>query len=356
MKKACYAKVFRINEEISGKNEASKMPVFDVDPMLYNERSLSLLSIKDLRDIGRNTGVPSPTTLSKSALIDYILKIVYGEVELPIKKALSGRPSSREFDEQGYLSKINKNIDGSLYSKPRLNSNILNLKVASPASEYVSSFSSYETRVLLNNNGKFKLKVSAYLDSDKDIEVREEIVKKYNLENFDVLEIIVSGENFKIVTINGIRVKDSFKGLQVSGEPVVSGTNKIFYMRSKEETKNNIEVIAGICEVNDVPLIVFSKNNYTGKTTECILYDMEEESSIVYKKLMRFLSESERLSSDGKDVVILLENVADISKKLSTFDTDVAYRIQEHFKEEFSKFSKLGNVCIMLSNDVSSLY
>ncbi len=356
MIKAYNAKIFKVNDEFSFSEDGSKYPVFDVDPMLYNERSLSLLSIKDLRDIGRNSGVPSPTTLSKRALIDYILKIVYGEVELPIKKAMFGRPNTREFDAQVYLDKINKNIDGSIYSKPKLNTTFLNLKASSPSNEYVSSFSSYETRVLCECGGKYKLKVSAYIDSSKDIEIKDEIVKKYGLENFDVLEIISSGERFKIVTVNGIKVKDGFSGLQVSGEPITSGTNKIFYMRSKEETKNNIEVIANICEINAVPLVLFSKNNYVGRTTQCVLYGIEEDSSIVYKKLMRFLSECERLADDGKDVVIIIENLADIYKKISSFDVDVAFRIQEHLKEELAKFSKLGNICVMLSNDVSSLY
>ena len=49
----------------------------NIDTTLYNEKSLYLLNIRELRDMGRKFGVPSPTTLKKQDLVEYILKIVY---------------------------------------------------------------------------------------------------------------------------------------------------------------------------------------------------------------------------------------------------------------------------------------
>ena len=76
----------------------------------FYEKSLYLLNIRELRDIGRKFGVPSPTTMKKKELVDYILKIVYGEIEPPIRNAC-GRPNSREFDMNKYVDKIKKNTD-----------------------------------------------------------------------------------------------------------------------------------------------------------------------------------------------------------------------------------------------------
>ena len=68
-----------------------------IDENLYNEKSLYLLNIKELRDLGRKIGVPAPATLKKQDLVDYILKIVYGEVDTP-KRSSFGRPNVREVD------------------------------------------------------------------------------------------------------------------------------------------------------------------------------------------------------------------------------------------------------------------
>jgi len=80
-----------------------------IDQMLYNSKSLGLLNIRELRDMGRKFGVPSPTTLKKDKLIEYILKIVYGEVATP-SRSNYGRPSTRDFDMPKYIEKIKKLI------------------------------------------------------------------------------------------------------------------------------------------------------------------------------------------------------------------------------------------------------
>ena len=80
----------------------------NIDKNLYNEKSLYLLNIRELRDMGRKFGVPSPTTMKKQDLVDYILKIVYGEINPPIRSSC-GRPNSREFDMNRYVDKI-KNV------------------------------------------------------------------------------------------------------------------------------------------------------------------------------------------------------------------------------------------------------
>ena len=86
-----------------------------IDENLYNEKSLYLLNIKELRDLGRKIGVPAPATLKKQDLVDYILKIVYGEIDAP-KRSSYGRPNVREVDMNQYLTKIMKKTFNNLSS------------------------------------------------------------------------------------------------------------------------------------------------------------------------------------------------------------------------------------------------
>lgn len=357
MKKVYNTKKLRINQGEGGsyQSEESKKPTIDVDPGLYNERSLNLLTIHDLREIGRKFGVPSPTTLSKNELIEYILNIVYGKVEVKARKNTLGRPTNREFNIQNYIDRIQKSILPK-FDESNLYTSFAEMKVSSPVSEYASSMGKIETRVLCDVDGKFKLRVSAYIESSNDIDISKEMVKKFNLEPFDVLEIIANGGLVKIVTINGKRVKDSFSGLQISGNKVFSGTNKIFYMPSKEETKNNIEIVCSVCEVNEVPLLLFCKNSYSGKTVHQIMYSEEDDGSKRYKKFMMFLGECEKITAESGDMVLLVEDWHDVLEAIESFDADVVFRIKQNVKEELLKFSKLGNVCLLLSSEVSSLY
>ena len=81
-----------------------------IDENLYSEKSLFLLNIKELRDLGRKIGVPAPATLKKQDLVDYILKIVYGQVDVPVRNSY-GRPNVRDVDMNQYLTKIMKKTD-----------------------------------------------------------------------------------------------------------------------------------------------------------------------------------------------------------------------------------------------------
>ncbi len=49
--------------------------------MCYNKETLNQMRIYELRDLGREKGVKSPTSLKKNELIDKILEISCGETE-----------------------------------------------------------------------------------------------------------------------------------------------------------------------------------------------------------------------------------------------------------------------------------
>lgn len=330
-----------------------------VDTMLYNETSLNLLTIRDLRDIGRKFGVPSPTTLSKDELINYILKIVYGEVSVPVRKPM-GRPNVREFNLEGYLERIRKNTPiVEELSKVRLYSsdtNLGELKIASPSKNHGVSLNGIETRVLCEADDKYFLRINAYLAGESDIEISKELIKKFNLEKFDVLEIIENNHLFKIVSINGILVKDKFEGLTIDDHVLVSGTNQVFYTHTKEKIEEDIRKLEKVCENNGLEVLIFSENKYTGRTTKCFDFSKEEGNSLVYKKFMCMLGECERLTLECNDIVLIIENLRVLDEIINTFDYEVSKRIKQNINEEIEKFTKLGNICVKFSEEIASDY
>ncbi len=57
-----------------------------------NEQNLQELGIFEIRNIAREVGVYSPTTLKKQDLIEKIMQVINGEVEPYVKKTKQGRP------------------------------------------------------------------------------------------------------------------------------------------------------------------------------------------------------------------------------------------------------------------------
>ena len=75
------------------------------------------------------------------------------------------------------------------------------------------------------------------MKSDDDFEVESIYANKYSLENLDVLEILLVGEGFKILTINGLKVEDKFSGLELSGIHIKGGSKQDFMFSTKENEK-----------------------------------------------------------------------------------------------------------------------
>ena len=74
-----------------------------MDKYYLNEYSLRQSSIYELRNIGREVGVLSPTTLKKEDLIKKILKILSGNEKPEMPKNKKGRPPKKLFIKKNYL-------------------------------------------------------------------------------------------------------------------------------------------------------------------------------------------------------------------------------------------------------------
>lgn len=332
----------------------------NIDTNLYNEKSLYLLNLRELRDIGRKFGVPAPATLKKQDLVDYILKIVYGEVEVPVR-SLRGRPSSREFDMNKYLDKIKRNssltdklvkikLDQIDYDNNNVFGVLGSEMVSSPSKNYDDN-SNIKHRVVFDDGTKCYLRVREFVVSKNDIEISRELAEKLGLEHLDIVEIIEGEDSFKIVTINGKKINKNLKDLTIDGEIVGAGVNQDFYYRTKEEINAQIKNLTEFCEKNDVKLLVFAKNEYAGKNTESIVYSMEEPMEKVYKKIMSIFSFSEKAVQQNEDVLVVVENFADIETCLNSLDPDVCERSKKYIQKEVSRLVSLSNTWISFKKE-----
>lgn len=78
----------------------------------FNDVELSKLNIHELRDLAREIGVISPTLKSKGELINSILSIIYGEVNVEVRKSGAGRPVRTKTKPSKLLFKIDEeNLD-----------------------------------------------------------------------------------------------------------------------------------------------------------------------------------------------------------------------------------------------------
>lgn len=313
----------------------------EIDKTLYNEKALSILNVGELRDIGRKFCVPAPTTLKKKDLIDYILKIVYGEIQAPARNNF-GRPSKAQFDMPKYLEKIKNNKDmSSELIKIKLDMDYGSLMVSDKTQKY-KDYSGIESRILCEKNGKFYLKKHQFVDSEKDIEISNELVHKFNLEELDVVEIIVIENEFKIVTINGIRVKSGFRDLILDKKPIQSGNKQDFYYSTKEEINDWIDKLITMSNSLNIRTIIYSSQRFEDATS-CFVYEANGENSQNYKKFMGMLSMCEKYMRESEDVILVIDNMADVEKMIGSFESSVTERIKSNIEKVTSKFLGFEN-------------
>ncbi len=324
-----------------------------IDNDFYSEKSLYLLNIKELRDLGRKFGVPHPTTMKKKDLVEYILKVVYGEVSTPIKSSV-GRPSKRDFDLDKCLRKIEKNVDVSGKLKAASLENFGVMKVAN--FEGKSEVKEIETRIYFEEDGKCYLKVHQFVKSNKDYEIPKEVANKLSLKNYDVVEVIIFDDMFKIISVNLKKVSGTLDDLVICDNRLFSGTKRDFYLSTKEEIKEKIDNLSKDFEEKGTKLIVLGTKNYSGKTTSCITYDLSEDKASLYKKLVYLIGICENAILENADFLLVFEDANEVEKIANSFEGGVSERIKKYLRSALSKIAALGNIIALFRCDVDKKY
>lgn len=310
----------------------------DIDENLYNEKTLFLLNIRELRDIGRKFGVPSPTTMKKQELVDYILKIVYGEVQTETRSAC-GRPNVREFDINHYIEKIKRKTELTPeLIKVKLDDVDSIFKVADEGEKVLTK--EVVQRIFVEDENKFFLRERGFVASQTDIEVPELIVKKLKLENFDVVEVIISDDAFKIISINGEKATDYESEINKVGK---AGQKQVFHLRTKEEIEEEIKNLEKICESNGVELLVFSNKEYKGSHTQSVVIEEGERAAKIYKKFIGFVEACEKCIFENQNIVVAIDELDRVMESIESFDEESSSRIKKHLQQKVEKLLSLGN-------------
>lgn len=324
---------------------------FEIDENLYNEKTLFLLNIRELRDIGRKFGVPSPTTMKKQELVDYILKIVYGEVQTEVRSAC-GRPNVREFDINHYLEKIKR--------KSELTPELLKVKlddvdsIFKVAEHKEKSFTkNVVQRIFVEDDGRFYFRERGFVPSPTDIEVNENVVKNYGLENFDVVEVIANDDVFKIITINGQTVNDLNSTINKIGK---AGQKQVFHLRTKEEIRKEINLLEDSCIASNVYLLVFSSSRYTGENTYSEVIKPSEKSTKIYKQFISFIDTCEKHVYENKNIIVAIDELDLVISVIDSFGEEFATRIKKHLQQKVEKLLELGNALNIYKLEVESDY
>lgn len=311
---------------------------------IYNAKSLYLLNIKELRSIGRQLGVSAPASKNKEELVSSILKVVYGEVETSFR-IKSGRPSKNDYDLESCLDKLRKNADSSNKLKNftyEPTSFDYGMKLVSSKQENYNINSNIETRFFCKEDGGFYLKIKGFVKSDDDIEISDEFVKKFNLEDMDIVEIIKGKQGFNLYSVNGIKVKDD-SPVPIDEENIFWGRNQDFYLSTKEEIIKKINKVISFSDDKNIKVLVFGKGDFQGKNCVLFKYDENESHSIIYKKLMGFMESCERLSLAGENLIAIFENALFVESKLEMFDSDILSRIKNYLSEKQTSLIEIGN-------------
>lgn len=323
-----------------------------IDKSLYSESSLSILNIRELRDMGRKLGMPSPTTMKKNDLIQYILKIVYGEIEIPTRGAL-GRPSRSDFDVEKYIGKIKSktSMTDELLQYTLTETNYFGFdKVASATDEYAVE-ANIEQRVFYDDGQNCFLRIRQFVESDDDIEISREIAKKYKFENFDVIEILNQNGVVKVVTINGVKIPDDFENIKICGTPAKRGEKRFFNLCTKEEINKEIENVIKQTKNTNLKVFIFSDNEYSSKNVECVTYNKNASYSAIYKSFMMFVGQCEKALYESNNSLIIIDEIKMIEYAIESFDEDVSMRIKKHLRETVENHLLLGNVLVVYQLD-----
>ena len=317
-----------------------------IDENLYNEKSLYLLNIKELRDLGRKIGVPAPATLKKQDLVDYILKIVYGEVDTP-KRSSFGRPNVREVDMEHYLEKIRKKTD--VYDEV-LGASLEDFSgIFKVASHDDSSLTNdVEQRFFVEADGKFYFRKYAFVESESDTEVSLEIKDKFNLEENDIVEVIISGKSFKIISINGKIINSNDTKNEILGK------KQVFHFCTKEEI--NKDILKVLNENKDLKTLVYSSENYKDNCDVFVKTETSDDSQKAFKHIMNFVNLCEKYIFEGETIGVLTDELDYIESVVDSLDEEVSNRTKKHLQTRINELLALGNALIVYKLDTNFIY
>ncbi len=286
--------------------------------------SLTKMSIFELRGIGREVGVKSPTAKKKETIIEEIMDIVNGNKEPYVRPNAKGRPplSSNKFD---YVSNPVPNVD--LWDVPTTGE----LKVSSSTEDCIKT-----GIVEITTKGFGFIQEDYNVDSVSDAYIETTFIKRYNLKSGDRVTVSVRQVPPKYITsvvevlkINGkpananIGLVKNFK--QIKGEKpvgklgnaqILNGERVLVINNAETEILNFYNSFKGtkfLVNANSLP------ENFIDGAINASCFD---KPTTRYRTVDIVVNSALRIAERGEDVVVCLMDIAFLPIAFMEYSSD----------------------------------
>lgn len=318
-----------------------------LDRSKHREMLIQNLGIFELRALGRELGVASPTTKRRDELIDLILDQIYSD-DPTVRISKRGRP----FKKLTNLNDIMSDMTGttspdalSFTTKPRKYEDVVCFAQEVPVfSHVVEVEAGFKGIIRQAPNVFYFLDFSA---DDAVVYIPNELVKKYNLSAGDIIEVRarqINSQNQFLVTvvtrINFLAVYDYQKKIS-KGTPIISNEklpygefelfcgrrNMVGYDNNLYEDRRFLD-FTEFCKDNGYKLITLSVN--TSFEDHIMFSGVENMVNLTtvygsvyddgFKRIVDAVALTERLVENGEKCVLFINDI------VSIFDTlDLCY-------------------------------
>ena len=311
------------------------------DDFGYSRDELLALGIYDLRQLGRDVGVCSPTTLKKEQLVDAILEVIYGEAPKRRIGKGRGRPTRRaDKPSKIFLDLIDRAASPKcettfIYEDDNeyLNSGFTFASmVASPSMSYESE----EGEGLLKRGvvavlagGEYVVRKYRFVASNTETQINSELVAKYNLKDNDIIEYLEEDNKVvQIVTINGELISaitnceneeqvEEIEEVFVGDAKIAFGSSSVIFTDSKEQKNETYNKISLGLEKEGIALVKVCFDSLSPFGQDLIsdnkveLYQTvigdEYESIVMVEKAIDYVK---LFSTTYKKAVLLIDNLS----------------------------------------------
>ena len=357
---------------------------------LYTREDLLNLGIYELRDLGRDVGVASPTTLKKQDLVDKILAIIYGEIPKQVVGKGRGRPArAKTKPSKAYISLIESfdeydNERAFIYPDGENEAvfdegSFLSSRVASIKTDYVvdddkkEALDILKTGVVCEENGVYYARKLKFVKTVDDCEIPKSMVRDYALVENDTIEFLKDDTENKIVQIfkineeiaerkNIVKSKNSDlnnKEIYVEQSKIMVGKSNIVYASTPQDRQRIVDGIASAFESMDYNTIkVCFDRAQSKKQKESSLAKMEIFASYIGDEFETIamiedgIEKASLFSTLGRNIVLIVDNLAWLMSVVKTYSSSLYGNLIEKIGM-LSKNSNITVVCVTghLSNE-----
>lgn len=324
------------------------------DENLYTKEDLNNLGIYDLREIGRSVGVPSPTTMKKEQLIDYILKIIYGEDIKTSKGKLRGRPARKTQKSNNLFIDLIEKVETPKCNKTFIDRNNYNVgsfaygglissKVASSSSSYINSAEYTDDNLCLKTGtvcyeeDKIVVRKYRFAASVTDPFIPKKIVEDYGLRDNDIIEYLLDNDGASVAQV-----------IKKNGEIA----NRIEIQKNPNVLREQSEQL----EVKNGVYIATNSSNIVYAPTQRDREDLVERMTKIFRNLDYAVvkvcfdrtSANANLSSSSKLTEIYAESIGDEYETMAMAETAIE-RAQFYNLVGFKSAVVIDNLAWLLS-------